>query len=127
MATVTTPEALSISPSTINTRNQIFEAFRRWGYLQAQLDPLGQYLQPKAAPELEFDGPDADEARGYYCRTVAAEFMHIPDATRREWIQDRIEGRAGLGQPPDPKRTLELLLRAELFEQVIQSRYLGTK
>src|SRR5271154_788321 len=127
MATVTTPAALSISPPTITTRNQIFGAFRRWGYLQAQLDPLGQYLQPKAVPELELDGPDADEARGYYCGTIASEFMHIPDATRREWIQDRLEGRIELGPGPDPQRTLELLLRAELVEQTIQSRYLGTK
>src|SRR5271155_4934195 len=127
MATVTTPEALSISPSTIKTRNQIFDAFRRWGYLQAQLDPLGQYLLPKGVPELELDGPDADEARSYYCGTIAAEFMHIPDATRREWIQDRLEGRVDNGPEPDRKRILELLLRADLFEQVIQSRYLGTK
>ena len=32
-----------------------------------------------------------------------------------------------MGPGPDPHRTLELLLRADLFEQVIQSRYLGTK
>ena len=27
-------------------REQTFDAFRRWGYLQAQLDPLDQYLSP---------------------------------------------------------------------------------
>ncbi len=53
--------------------------------------------------------------------------MHIPDAARREWIQDRLEGRTEIGPAPDPQRTLDLLLRADLFEQVIQSRYLGTK
>ena len=128
MATIASPETPLVSSSASNfSRNQIFDAFRRWGYLQAQLDPLGQYLQPKPMPELNVEGPDADEARGYYCRTIASEFMHIPDAARRDWIQDRLEGRAEIGPGTDPQRTLELLLRADLFEHVIQSRYLGTK
>ena len=127
MATITTPETSAHSSSVNHSRNQALDAFRRWGYLQAELDPLGQYLPPAAVPELDLHGPDADEARGFYCGTVAAEFMHIPDAARRGWIQDRLEGRAETGPAPDPHRTLELLLRADLFEQVIQSRYLGTK
>jgi 2-oxoglutarate dehydrogenase E1 component len=28
-------------------RETIFDIFRRWGYLQASLDPLGQYLPPQ--------------------------------------------------------------------------------
>ncbi len=132
MVTITIPEAPPLSSSANSySRNQIFDAFRRWGYLQAQLDPLGQYLQPKSVPELNVGGPDADEARGYYCGTIAAEFMHIPDAVRREWIQSRLEGRVEgrneVGPGADPQRTLDLLLRADIFEQVIQSRYLGTK
>ena len=128
MATITTPELSSPTSSLdISSRNLVFDAFRRWGYLQAQLDPLQQYLAPKAVPELNIEGRDADEARGYYCASIAAEFMHIPDAGRREWIQDRLEGRVDISPSPDPQRTLELLLRADLFEQVIQSRYLGTK
>jgi 2-oxoglutarate dehydrogenase E1 component len=105
-------------------REAVFDAFRRWGYLQAQLDPLGQYLGPQAVPELDIDGDYADEARRYYCRAIAAEFMHIPDAAKRQWIQQRLESDA---PAVDQKRTLELLSKADLFEQVIQSRYLGTK
>src|SRR5271170_4208877 len=128
MATITTPETSALSSSAnSSSRNQIFDAFRRWGYLQAQLDPLGQYLPPASVPELDLEGPEVDEARGYYCGTIAAEFMHIPDGVRRVWIQDRLEGRVEAGPGPAPHRTLELLLRADLFEQVIQSRYLGTK
>ena len=100
------------------------EAFRRWGHLQAKLDPLGQYLLPEPIPELNFEGEDAEEARRYYCRSIAVEFMHLPDAAKREWIQERME------QPvpvPDQKQVLERLTQADLFEQVIQSRYLGTK
>src|SRR5579859_667966 len=105
-------------------RERVFDAFRRWGYLQAQLDPLDQYLAPESVPELDIDGDYAAEARRYYCGTIASEFMHIPDAAKREWIQQLLEGAA---PAVDQKRTLELLTRADLFEQVIQSRYLGTK
>ena len=105
-------------------RERVFDAFRRWGYLQAQLDPLGQYLHPEAVPDLEIDGEFAEQARRCYCGTIAAEFMHIPEVARREWIQQRLEGDAPV---VDQKRILELLTKADLFEQVIQSRYLGTK
>jgi 2-oxoglutarate dehydrogenase E1 component len=108
----------------ISQREQIFEAFRRWGHLQAKLDPLGQYLLPEPVPELNFDGEDAEEAKRYYCGSIAVEFMHLPDASRREWIQERMEQRAPV---PDQRQVLERLTQADLFEQVIQSRYLGTK
>ncbi len=109
---------------SISQRDQVFDAFRRWGHLQAQLDPLGQYLLPKPIPELDFTGPDAEEAKGYYSGTIAVEFMHLPDAARREWIQERMEAPAPV---PDQRHILQRLTQADLFEQVIQSRYLGTK
>jgi 2-oxoglutarate dehydrogenase E1 component len=108
----------------ISQRDQIFDAFRRWGHLQAKLDPLGQYLLPAPVPELNFDGETAEEAKGYYCGSIAVEFMHLPDAARREWIQERMEQTA---PPADQRQVLERLIQADLFEQVIQSRYLGTK
>ena len=108
----------------ISQRDQVFDAFRRWGYLQANLDPLGQYLLPAPVPELNFDGEAAEEAKGYYCGSIGVEFMHLPDAARREWIQERMEQTS---PAPDQRQVLERLIQADLFEQVIQSRYLGTK
>jgi 2-oxoglutarate dehydrogenase E1 component len=106
-------------------RERVFEVFRRWGYLQAKLDPLGLHLPSLPFPELdEPRGPLADEARRYYSSTIGAQFMYIPDREQRRWIQQRLESDA---PAPDRQRILDLLLQAELFEQVIQSRYLGTK
>jgi 2-oxoglutarate dehydrogenase E1 component len=106
-------------------RETIFDIFRRWGYLQASLDPLGQYLPPEPFPITTVpEGEFAAEARSYYCGTVAIEFMHIPSLEQRQWLQEQIE------QPtpkPDQKYVLTQLIRADLFEQVIQQRYLGTK
>ncbi|MFZ0638378.1 MAG: 2-oxoglutarate dehydrogenase E1 component [Candidatus Acidiferrales bacterium] len=105
-------------------REAIFDAFRRWGYYEADLDPLGD-LKPQPVPELEqLSGEAADEARRIYCGTIGADFMHILDGERRRWIQERMESPA---PEPDRARILERLVRAELFEQVVQSRYLGNK
>jgi 2-oxoglutarate dehydrogenase E1 component len=105
-------------------RERVFDSFRRWGYLQAQLDPLGQYLSSVPVPELDIQGEAADQARRIYSGTIGAEFMHIPDPERRRWIQERLESDP---EPVDQQRILELLVKADAFEQVIQSRYLGTK
>src|SRR5689334_23573238 len=50
--------------------------------------------------------------------------MHLPGPERRQWIAERIEGSA---VQVDQQKILERLIRADLFEQVLQSRYLGTK
>jgi 2-oxoglutarate dehydrogenase E1 component len=92
--------------------------------LQATLDPLGQYLPPEPFPVGVPEGETAAEARRFYSGTFGVEFMHIPSAEQRQWLQERIE------QPlvkPDQKHVLSQLIRADVFEQVIQSRYLGTK
>ena len=104
-------------------RERVFDAFRRWGYLEADLDPLG-FLRPVPHTDLPIDGELAQEARRVYCGTVGVEFMHITDPARRRWIQERLEA----PQPAvDQGRALDLLIRAELFEQVLQQRYLGNK
>lgn len=101
----------------------MFDAFRRWGYTQAHLDPLGMF-QPIQHPDLALDGPDAVAARRIYCGTIGAEFMHLEEPDRRQWIAERLEGEA---PAVDRKKILERLVRADLFEQVLQARYLGTK
>jgi 2-oxoglutarate dehydrogenase E1 component len=109
--------------ATNGEREQVFDAFRRWGYLEADLDPLG-FLHPEPHPDLPTDGDFAQEARRVYCGTIGVEFMHITDPVRRRWIQERLEA----PQPNvDQQRALDLLIRAELFEQVLQQRYLGSK
>src|SRR5438309_104316 len=104
-------------------RERIFDAFRRWGYLEADLDPLG-FLKPQPHPELQMGGELARQARSFYCGTVGADFMHIADVERRRWIQERMESEPA---PVDQEHVLDLLIRADLFEQVLQQRYLGTK
>ena len=105
-------------------RERVFDAFRRWGYLEATLDPLGLF-EPLKQPELDaLSGEAAEEARGIYCGTVGADFMHLLEPERRRWIAERLEAPA---EEVDRHKILERLIRADLFEQVLQARYLGTK
>ena len=123
MATQTNPYSTEILEASNPERERVFEGFRRWGYLEADIDPLG-FLRPQPQPELQVEGEYAHEARRIYCGTVGAEFMHIPNPERRQWIQERLEGAQG---EVDQEAALDQLIRAELFEQVLQQRYLGTK
>lgn len=108
------PQELSLASP--DDERKIMDDFRRWGYLQAKLDPLDQYLHPQATPELQVAGAVAVKARRLYCGTIGMEFMHIADAAKRRWTAERFEGE----QPaPDPRRILDLLVRADVFEQVI--------
>jgi len=117
-------EENSITEKHNGKREAVFDAFRRWGVYEAELDPLGD-LKPQPVPELDqLTGETADEARRIYCGSIGAEFMHMLDGQRRLWIQERMESPA---PEPDRSRILERLVRAELFEQVVQSRYLGNK
>ena len=105
---------------------QVLDAFRRWGYLEADLDPL-DLARPVTRPELALEAEDftgAERGREIYCGKIGVEFMHIPDPDRRRWIQERMEG-----EPPaiDDDGVFQRLLEAETFEQTLQSRYLGTK
>jgi 2-oxoglutarate dehydrogenase E1 component len=115
--------AVAESIASKESQDRAWDVFRRWGYLQADLDPLGD-LQPVAMPELDVTGPEADAARRFYRGTIGVEFMHIADGERRQWIQERMESKA---PEVDRERILEWLVRAEIFEQVLQTRYLGTK
>src|SRR5215469_16214593 len=101
----------------------VLEGYRRWGYLAANLDPLG-FLTPVVHPELVVSGRAAERGRKFYCGTIGAEFFHMDDTERRRWIAERLECDA---PQPDRGFILERLIRAELFEQVLQARYLGSK
>jgi 2-oxoglutarate dehydrogenase E1 component len=109
-------------------REQVFAAYRQFGYLEGDLDPLG-FLRPRTTPELEHDGEYAREAREIYSSTIGVEINHIYAPERRRWIYDRMESESQGYEitDQDRERILDLLIRADVFEQVMQQRYLGSK
>ena len=127
MPTTTRTTSKGKAPAIIQNQNKerehVFGLFRQFGYLEAELNPLG-LLPPQPHPDLEIDNECAREARRIYCASVGVEFMHIADPERRRWIQERIESEPAA---VDQDRALDLLVRADLFEQTLQQRYLGNK
>ncbi|MGA7295378.1 MAG: 2-oxoglutarate dehydrogenase E1 component, partial [Terriglobales bacterium] len=129
MATSTRHTGGGAGPAIIENyeRERVFGLFRQFGYLEAELNPLG-LLPPQPHADLRFDSESenewAREARRIYCGSVGVEFMHIADPERRRWIQERMEAEP---EAVDRERALDLLVRADLFEQTLQQRYLGNK
>jgi 2-oxoglutarate dehydrogenase E1 component len=123
MATTLQPAAVTPErPAALDEKT--LNAYRRLGFLLADLDPMDR-IEPEKQTGLEDCDPATEEyARRYYCRTIGVEFMHIQDAARRRWIQERMEAEAPRF---DRDRILDLLTRAETFESFLQARYLGTK
>jgi 2-oxoglutarate dehydrogenase E1 component len=109
-------------------RERVFSDYRQFGYLEGDLDPLG-FLKPRPTPEFETEGEYAHEARAIYSSTIGVEINHIYSPERRRWIYERMEspdqGYELTGK--DQERILDLLTRADIFEQVMQQRYLGSK
>ena len=84
------PEATAVQKSV--ETNRVFEDFRRWGYLAANLDPLG-FLTPIRSSRIgrSMERLRASRARKFYCGTIGAEYVHIDDPARRRWIAERME------------------------------------
>lgn len=102
--------------------NPVLDSFRRWGFLEANIDPFG--ILSSSAASLILEGEGSERARKFYCGSIGVEFMHIPDQDRCRWIQEQMES-----EPPaaDRQSILEWLVKAEILEQVLHSRYPGTK
>jgi len=109
-------------------REAVFNAFRQWGYLEGDLDPLG-FLRPRPTPELQIESEYAAEARAIYSSTIGVEINHIYAPERRRWIYEQMESSSQGFEitEKDQRRILDLLIRADVFEQVMQQRYLGSK
>ncbi|MFZ0137253.1 MAG: 2-oxoglutarate dehydrogenase E1 component, partial [Candidatus Sulfotelmatobacter sp.] len=125
-----TSSALASSPNdgANPERERVFNAFRQWGYLEGDLDPLG-FLRPRPTPELRIQGEYAREARAIYSSTIGVEINHIYAPERRRWIYEQMESPSQGFEVTEKhqQRILDLLIRADIFEQVMQQRYLGSK
>jgi 2-oxoglutarate dehydrogenase E1 component len=150
------PAAASLGHDTLPYRVQnLVAAFRRYGHLGAQLDPLG-LATPEKTPELEphTHGLRAEElelpvspvsvggvsdgttlrnvlshVHSVYQSSIGAEVMHIDDARRRAFLLDALETRANRFRK-DRAEQLHILRRladSELLEQFLHTKYVGAK
>jgi 2-oxoglutarate dehydrogenase E1 component len=130
--------------------DRLVRAWRIFGHLQADLDPLGLVRRRAERLDLaEFGLSDADLDRPVsgldggtaklrdlvarlqetYGRTLGVQLGHIQDRELRAWLEQRMERtRNRLTLAPEVKRRLlEKLLHAGMFEQFLGTRFLGAK
>ena len=104
--------------------DSVDNAFRRWGYLQADIDPLKRLL-PEAHPDLDEQQPQAARRwREIYCGKIGLEFMHISFPERCEWLAAAMEDRT---PEVNAHFLLQRLMQAEIFENFLHARYVGLK
>ena len=130
---------------------QLIQAYRTFGHLMADVDPL-EYAQ-RSHPDLDVVTHgltlwDLDREfatggfggaafmplrkilgilRDSYCRTVGAEYMYIENREERQWIQTHIEVGTQKLAPEENLRILHKLNSAEAFESFLQTKFVGQK
>jgi 2-oxoglutarate dehydrogenase E1 component len=131
----------------------LVRAYRSFGHLAAQLDPLGSEpvgdpaldpeplgLSPEAmdrlpAELLRIDVPGATLAealpalRATYCGSIAYEVEHIASHDERIWLRQAIESGAHRGpmSPEERRALLQRLTVVEGLERFLHKAYLGQK
>ncbi|MFV0452441.1 MAG: multifunctional oxoglutarate decarboxylase/oxoglutarate dehydrogenase thiamine pyrophosphate-binding subunit/dihydrolipoyllysine-residue succinyltransferase subunit [Propioniciclava sp.] len=132
---------------------QLINAFRTWGHLMADIDPL-EYQQ-RSHPELELDAHglsiwDLDrefpvgvfgdhqnetmtlrdvlyQLRGSYCGHVGVEYMHIADTAKRRFLESYFETPIIPWERDEHLRILDKLNESEIFETFLQTKFVGQK
>lgn len=101
----------------------LLEAFRRHGWLRADLNPLEK--QPNTSPFEVSPLPDNDgeaaRLSAIYCGTIGWEFGHVQDQVKFEWLATQAEA-ADAPVPEDRLRALCLIRQGELFETILGKR-----
>lgn len=123
-------EALLGRSTEMGARRALAEAYQRWGWLAADLDPLG-LGQPVVVPDLDaisygLDPSEAAVFRSAYCGAIGWEIGHIQDPARRAWLTGMAEG-SWQPQPTDRRWALNLIAEGELLEATFDRRMPGAK
>ncbi len=131
----------------------LVEAYRNFGHLIADLDPLGHsprshpYLElerfgfaekdmPRAVTSGTFCGlttPPLSELLGAlretYCGTLGVEVVDIRDKEQLDWLENHMECSRNKPElsPEERLRVLDRLIATETFEQFLQTKYVGQK
>ena len=114
--------------SNLRNYDTLADAFRRWGYLAANLDPL-ERIVPFTHPDLAdaiaaAKQDDVDRWRSIYSSCLGIEFMHMVDREKVDWMRETIEKEM---PEVDVRRILGRLMESEMFERFLHSRYVGSK
>lgn len=143
------PEAVKAAEVT-----ELIQAYRAYGHYSAQIDPL-KLAKPLQRPDLELiyyglTSEDLDRSftipdfyfsktmslraiyqalKEIYAGSIGIEYMYIPNAKERDWIQTQFESAHAQLKFSDKQkhRILEKLTAAEGLEKYLGTKYVGQK
>lgn len=131
MSRATSERANAPVPTLPDWHDPLVRAYRQWGYMQADFDPLGRILREPHPDVTELSAQAPREAverlQSVYCGSIGVEFMHLRDRARATWIAQRLEAEQAHPRPLDRKRILDRIQEAEVFERFLHRRYVGSK
>ncbi|MFM7542978.1 MAG: multifunctional oxoglutarate decarboxylase/oxoglutarate dehydrogenase thiamine pyrophosphate-binding subunit/dihydrolipoyllysine-residue succinyltransferase subunit [Actinomycetales bacterium] len=130
---------------------QLINAYRSFGHLMSDIDPL-EYQQ-RSHPDLDvvthgltlwdldrefatggFGGRSSAKLRNIlgtlrdsYCRSIGIEYMYIDNPEERHWIQNQVEVGAPFFPREEQLRILRKLNSAEAFETFLHTKFVGQK
>jgi 2-oxoglutarate dehydrogenase E1 component len=130
---------------------QLIAAYRTWGHLMADTDPL--VYRQRTHPDLDVQTHgltlwDLDREfatggfggkaflplrkilgllRDSYCRSIGTEYMHISNPDERRWFQEHLEMKSDRVDREEQLRILRKLNSAEAFESFLQTKFVGQK
>src|SRR3990167_7699646 len=147
-------QASTVSPKKQSAVDALIVAYRRYGHLNAKIDPLSAPVESDVRLQLKHHGlGEADlntnfDARKlfpnngvatlekilstlqrFYCGSVGIEYAHLINEDEREWLRDYIENKIPAMQlsQDEKKRILEKLTQAEGLEKYLDTKYPGQK
>ncbi len=126
---------------------RLIGAYRERGHLAANLDPLGRtrvvppeldpgfygFSEEDLAKPLSPDfgaetlGALVEKLRENYCGTVGVEIGHLDNPEVRRWLEVRLEAGFAKATVAQKKSIHERLMKATIFEEFLQKKYLGAK
>lgn len=130
--------------------DELIDAYRRFGHMNAKLDPLGLQQSNDPRLTLEHHGLSSgdlkqvfytkgvmektsatlqeiyDQLRKIYCGSIGIEYSQISDEKERHWLRNYVEHRLEPHFSPKVKRNiLQQLIAAETLEKYLGGRYVG--
>lgn len=132
----------------------LINAYRTYGHLEADLDPLNMTERATVDPlKLSYHNlSDADMEQTFYagksfnpermtlkkihhilketyCNKIGIEYMHIANTEERKWLQEQLEPVHGEYNIPSEKKlnVLKELIATEGLEKYLGTRYVGQK
>lgn len=151
---VAAQSAMMMSPQKQSAVDGLIAAYRRYGHLNAKIDPLDAPVAPDVRLQLSHHGLSAADLtetfdarklfkhngtatlekiqstlQQLYCGSMGIEYTRIINETEREWLRDYVEIKIPAMQfsVDDKKRILEKLTQAEGLEKYLDTKYPGQK